>query len=117
MYSSLVVGILALPILSVLDQYLIGVLVYWAGFFGMLVIWKFSPVTLYDERDIEIERKASDYTLAVFALVLVLAAPGGIGLERAEVLTLPEAFHGAMWTLVTIYVVWAAIYTFLRYRV
>ena len=116
MYGSLAAGIVALPVLSFLDQYLLGVLIYWAGFFGMLAIWKFSPVTLYDERDIAIERKASDYTMAVFAFVLVLGAPGGIGLERAEILALPEAFHGAMWALVTLYVAYAAIYTTLRYR-
>lgn len=116
MLGSLAVGILGLVAGSYLDQYLIGVLIYWAGFFGMLGVWQFSPVTLYDERDTVLERKASDYTLGVFAFVLVLGAPGGIALEEAGLLTLPAAFGGAMWALVAVYAVFGVIYTLLRRR-
>lgn len=116
MYSSLAVGIGGLLVGSYLDQFLAGVIVYWAGFFGMFAVWQFSPVTLYDERDTAIERKASDYTLGVFAFVLVLGAPGGIALEESGVVTLPAAFSGAMWALVAVYVVFGVIYTLLRQR-
>ena len=114
MFGCLAIGIAGLLLGSYLDQYLVGVLIYWAGFFGMLGVWQFSPVTLYDERDTAIERKASDYTLGVFAFVLVLGAPGGVALEEASVLTLPAAFGGAMWALVAVYVVFGVIYTVLR---
>lgn len=116
MFGCLAVGIVGLLIGSFLDQYLIGVLIYWAGFFGMLGVWQFSSVTLYDERDTAIERKASDYTLSVFAFVLVLGAPGGIMLEEGGVVTLPAAFGGAMWMLVAVYAVFGVIYTVLRNR-
>ena len=116
MFGCLAVGIAGLLVGSYLDQYLVGVLIYWAGFFGMLGVWQFSPVTLYDERDTAIERKASDYTLGVFAFVLVLGAPGGIALEEGGVLTLPAAFDGAMWSLVAVYAVFGVIYTALRHR-
>lgn len=116
MYGSLVAGIVGLFIGSYLDQFLAGVVVYWAGFFGMLGVWQFSPVDLYDERDTALERKASDYTLGVFAFVLVLGAPGGIALEESGVATLPPAFSGAMWALVAVYAVFSVIYTVLRRR-
>ncbi len=116
MYGSLAVGIIGLFVGSYLDRFLGGVVVYWAGFFGMLAVWKFSPVTLYDERDTAIERKASDYTLGVFAFVLVLGAPGGVALEESGVATLPSAFSGAMWALVAVYAVFGVIYTVLRRR-
>ncbi|WP_255170547.1 hypothetical protein [Natrononativus amylolyticus] len=116
MYGSLAVGILGLLVGVFLEQFVAGVLVYWAGFFGMIAVWLFSPVTLYDERDTAIERKASDYTLGVFAFVLVLGAPGGLVLEDGGVLTLPDAFYGAMWTLVALFAVFGVIYTALRNR-
>lgn len=116
MYGSLLVGILGLLVGAYLNQFVLGVLVYWTGFFGMLGIWQFSPVTLYDERDTAIERKASDYTLGVFAFVLVLGAPGGLVLEHSGIVSLPDAFHGAMWALVAIYTVFGVIYIALRYR-
>ncbi len=115
-FVCLAVGIAGLLVGSYLDQYLIGVLIYWAGFFGMLGVWRFSPITLWDERDTAIEREASDYTLGVFAFVLVLGAPSGIVLEVGGVFTLPEAFHGAVWALVAVYTVFGIIYTALGQR-
>ena len=115
-FVSLAVGIAGLLAGLYLGQHLIGVLIYWAGFFAMLGVWRFSPVQLWDERDTAIERKASDYTLGVFAFVLVLGAPGGIVLEEGGVLTLPAAFDGAMWTLVAIFTVFGVIYTALRHQ-
>ncbi|MBP1922739.1 putative membrane protein [Halorubrum alkaliphilum] len=116
MYGLLLGGILALWTGMYLDRFLVGVLLYWGGFFGMIAVWQLSSVTLYDERDTAIERKASDYTLGVFAFVFVLGVPGGIALEAGGILELPAAFDGAMWTLFAIYVVFAVVYTVLRRR-
>jgi uncharacterized membrane protein len=114
MYGSLTAGIVGLFVGISFGRFAAGVLVYWAGFFGMLAVWLLSPVTLYDERDTAIERRASDYTLGVFAFVLVLGAPGGLVLEHGGVVDLPGAFHGAVWALVAVYVVFGVIYTVLR---
>lgn len=116
LYGSLGAGIVGLLIGFSLDQYLVGVLVYWAGFAGMLGVWQFSPVTLYDERDAAIERKASDYTLGVFAIAGVLAIPGLVALEANGALTLPAAFDGVALTFVAVFVVFGVIYTALRHR-
>ena len=116
MYGSLAVGMVGIFVGTYLDQFVAGVVVYWAGFVGMLAVWQLSPVTLYDERETAIERKAGDYTMTVFAFVLVGGAPGGIALEESGVLTLPPEFSGAMWTLVAVYAVFGVIYTVLRHR-
>jgi len=116
MNGLLIAGILALWTGIYLDQFLVGVLLYWAGFFGMLAVWRFSPVTLYDERDTAIERTAGDYTLSVFGFVFVLGAPGGLALEEGGLVDLPAAFDGAMWTLFAIYAVFGITYTVLRRR-
>jgi len=116
MNGLLIAGILALWTGIYLDQFLVGVLLYWAGFFGMLAVWRFSPVTLYDERDTAIERTAGDYTLSVFGFVFVLGAPGGLALEEGGLVDLPAAFDGAMWTLFAIYAVFGVVYTVLRRR-
>lgn len=114
MYGLLIGGILAMWTGMYFDRFLAGVLLDWGGFFGMIAVWQLSPVTLYDERDTAIERKASDYTLGVFAFVFVLGAPGGIVLEEGGVLELPAAFEGALWTLFAIYAVFGVVYTVLR---
>lgn len=116
MYGLLGVGLLGLFAGYSFDQFIVGVIIYWAGFFGMIGIWQLSPVTLYDERETAIERKASDYTLGVFAFVLVVGWPGGLALEEAGVMTLPPTFVGAMWALVAVYTVFSLIYTVLRRR-
>ena len=115
-FASLVAGIVGSVVASSVDQHLVGVLIYWAGFVGMLGVWQFSPVTLYDERDTAIERKASDYTLGVFAIVGVLAIPGLVALEAEGILTLPAAFDGMAVTFVAVFVLFGVIYTVLRRR-
>ena len=116
MYGSLLVGILGLLVGAFVDQFIAGVFVYWAGFFGMLAVWRLSPVDLYDERDTALERKASGYTLNVFAFVLVLGAPGGLVLEYGGVVGLPASFHGAVWALIAVFVVFGVTYTALQQR-
>jgi uncharacterized membrane protein len=116
MYGSLIAGMLGLFAGIAVDRFILGVLLYWAGFFGIFAVWRASPVDLYDERDTAIERKASEYTLNAFAFVLVLGGPGGLVLEEGGVVDLPGAFSGAMWALVALYTVFGVIYTVLRGR-
>jgi len=115
-YGLLGAGILALWVAIALDRFVIGVALYWAGGLGMGLVQRFSPVTLYDERDNTIERKASQNTLNVFAYVFILGVPGGLVLEDAGVMALPGEFHGAMWTLFAVYVVFGASILYHKYR-
>ncbi|GAB6878556.1 DUF2178 domain-containing protein [Halorubrum gandharaense] len=111
--ASLLVGMAGLFVGVFLDQVVAGVLVYWAGFVGMIVVWRVSPVELYDERDTAIERRTSEITLNAFGVLFVAAAPGGVALEAAGVVELPPEFGGAMWTLFAIYVTFGVVYTYL----
>ncbi|WP_123620109.1 DUF2178 domain-containing protein [Halorubrum sp. CSM-61] len=111
-YGLLGAGILALWIAIALDRFAIGVALYWAGGIGMGLVQRFSPVDLYDERDAAIERKAGRNTMNVF----VLGAPGGLVLQESGLVTLPGEFHGAMWTLFAIYVVYGASVLYHKYR-
>ena len=115
-YGTLGVGIAALLIGIAIDQFLLGVLLYWAGGIGMGLVERFSPVDLYDERDTTIERKASQNTMEVFARVFILGVPGGLVLEANGIVTLPGEFYGAMWTLFAVSAVFGASVVYYRRR-
>jgi uncharacterized membrane protein len=115
-YGLLGAGILALWIGIALDRFVLGVALYWAGGLGMGLVQRFSPVTLYDERDTTISRKASQTTMNVFAYVFVLGLPGGLVLAETGVVTLPGQFYGATWTLFAIYVVYGVAVGYHKYR-
>ncbi|WP_434522462.1 DUF2178 domain-containing protein [Halorubrum sp. AS12] len=115
-YALLGAGILALWIGIALDRFVLGVACYWAGGIGMGLVQRFSPVELYDERDITIERKASQNTMNVFAYVFILGTPGGLALEESGVVTLPGEFYGATWTLFAVFVVFGASVLYHKYR-
>ena len=115
-YGTLGVGIAALLIGIAIDQFLLGVLLYWAGGIGMGLVQRFSPVELYDERDTTIERKASQNTMEVFARVFILGVPGGLVLEANGIVTLPGEFYGAMWTLFAVSAVFGASVVYYRRR-
>jgi len=107
-YGLLGAGIAALFVAVALDRFVLGVACYWAGGIGMGLVQRFSPVTLYDERDDTIERRASRTTLNLFAYVFVLGTPGGLVLAETGYVDLPGEFYGATWTLFAVYVAFGA---------
>ncbi|EMA62916.1 hypothetical protein C469_04317 [Halorubrum lipolyticum DSM 21995] len=109
-------GIAALFVAVALDRFALGVALYWAGGLGMGLVQRFSPVTLYDERDTTIDRKASQTTLNVFAYVFILGLPGGLVLQESGVVDLPGAFFGSTWTLFAIYVAYGVSVLYYKYR-
>ncbi|MGM0448558.1 MAG: DUF2178 domain-containing protein [Methanobacteriota archaeon] len=115
-YGLIGAGILALWIGIATDRFVLGVALYWAGGLGMGLVQRFSPVTLYDERDTTIERKASQNTMNVFAYVFILGTPGGLSLHESGVVTLPGEFYGATWPLFAVFVVFGASVLNHKYR-
>ena len=107
-YALLGAGIAALFVAIALDRFFLGVALYWAGGIGMGLVQRFSPATLYDERDAAIERRASQTTLNVFAYAFVLGTPGGLVLAETGHVDLPGEFYGATWTLFAVFVVFGA---------
>lgn len=115
-YGLLGAGIAALFVAVALDRFVLGVACYWAGGIGMGLVQRFSPVTLYDERDDAIERRASQTTLTLFAYVFVLGTPGGLVLAETGYVDLPGEFYGATWTLFAVYVAFGAAVLYHRRR-
>lgn len=114
--ACLLVGIAGFLVTSFAGYPLVGIAIYWAGFFGMLAVWKGTSIELYDEREQELERRASDVTLGIFAFVLVLGAPGAVALEEAGVYETPAAVQGAIWAYVAVFAVFGVVYTYYRHR-
>lgn len=91
-----------------------GVAIYWLGFLGYLGIWKGTSVTLFDEREEQMELKASGLTLSVFAFVLVFSAPAVVALSITDVYTVPPELWGAITAYVAVFVVFGIVYTYVK---
>lgn len=102
---------------GVLSGYVIfGTVVYWAGFLGMLGIWRFTSIELYDEREQQIELEAGERTLTAFAFVLVLGGPGLVAFEATGYYEAPPELWGAFYAYCVLYLAFGAIYTVHRKR-
>lgn len=95
---------------------LVGEAVYWLGIVLALVVWLATPVALFDERDAALERRASQVTLSVFAVVLVLGASAARVLTYAELYEVPEPVWAALWGYVALFATFGVVYLALRYR-
>ena len=114
--ACLVVGILAYFVAIRLDYIVVGTLVYWAGFLGMIAVWKGTSIDLYDEREQWIDLRAGGWTLGVFAFVLVFGAPGFVALESTGAYEAPPELWGAMFGYAALFAVYGVIYTVHRLR-
>ena len=102
--------------LRLLDYPLLGEAVYLLGFLGFLAVWRGTSLTLFDERDRSLERRASAVTLTLFAFVLILGASAVRVLPEVGASAVPPEFAGVMYGLAAVYVTFGAVYLWLRYR-
>ena len=122
LYRRLMVGFIlggvavALVLRDLLGYPLVGEAVYWLGIVAFFAVWWLSPVTLFDERDWALERHASQLTIYVVGAVLVVGATVGRVLPKVSSYALPEAVGHALYAYVSVFVVWALAYGYLRYR-
>lgn len=112
----LVAGVLTYIVAIELGYVVIGTIIYWAGFLGMLGIWKMTEIELYDEREQQLELEAGGLTLTVFAFVLVLGAPGLAALESVGYYEGSPVLWGAMFGYAVLYLTFGVIYIVYRYR-
>lgn len=116
MIGSLLGGIgLGLLLREVFQYPLVSELVYWLGVFGFLAVWLGTSVTLFDERDAELERRASTLTLVVTGVGLA------VGASAARVLPqfgyeVPSVLGPVLYAFVGQFVLFAAVYAVLRHR-
>jgi uncharacterized membrane protein len=116
MYASVLVGVLGFLALDELGYALAGLGVYWAGIVAFLAVWKGTSVTLFDERDTALERRASHATIGVVGALGVLTFTSLVVLGETTTVEVPDA----VWTLylgyAALFVLWGAVYTVLKYR-
>jgi uncharacterized membrane protein len=78
----------------------LGVGVYWAGMFGYLYFRHRAPVDVRDEREQRISREASELTLEILAVAVILATPTATVFDSTGVYDVPEFVWGGVTTLV-----------------
>ncbi|UIO99425.1 DUF2178 domain-containing protein [Halobaculum sp. CBA1158] len=110
LFGSVGVGVIANLALRFLSYPVAAEAAYWVGIVGFLAVWTFSPVTLFDERDAELERRASTITLVVAAVVLVLGASGTRTLSALGVYDASSFVSGVLYGYVGLFVVFAVAY-------
>ena len=77
----------------------LGVGVYWLGALGYVVIKWRAPVEIRDEREARITQEASELTLDVLAVALILSAPAATVLAVTGVYEVPPFVWGMVTTL------------------
>lgn len=95
---------------------LVGVVLYWAGFSGFLMIWQGTSVALFDERDRALERRAITIATTAFALGMIMLWPTVLVLSETDVYTPPPAFDGVLLAVAVQALLFTVTYLWLRYR-
>jgi len=116
MFGSLLVGVVLGLALRYLDYPLAGEVAYWLGILAFLGIWLGTPVRLFDERDVAIEQRASQVTLSLFAAVLVVGASAARVLPLVSSYSVSAFVSGALYGYVALFVGFAVVYGWLRFR-
>ncbi|ESP87282.1 hypothetical protein [Candidatus Halobonum tyrrellensis] len=83
---------------------------------GLFAVLFGAPVTLFDERDATLERRASQLTLNVFAVVLILGASVARLVPHVTDYTVPPEVRGALYGYVALFGVFALAYGYVRSR-
>lgn len=94
----------------------VGVALYWVGFGGFLAVWQGTSVTLFDERDRALERRAIAIATTGFVLGMILLGPTLAVLSELGIYTPPAAFDGVLLTVAVQAGLFAVVYGWLRYR-
>lgn len=120
-YRRLMFGCIAIAVLlgfgfRAVDRPVLGEAVYWLGILGFFGIWFASPLSLFDERDRALERRASLLAIQVVGAVLVLGASAGRLGVALDLFTLPTAVWGALYGYVGLFVVFGVAYAWIKYR-
>lgn len=116
MVLAVVAGVIGFAVADELGYPLVGLGVYWVGVLAFLAIWKGTSVTLFDERDASLERRASLVTLQVAAFALVLALTTLVVVNETTTTEIPERVWGAYLGISALFVVFGIVYLVLRYK-
>jgi hypothetical protein len=116
MYASIVVGVVAFIVADELGYSLVGLAVYWAGIVAFFAIWKGTSVTLFDERDTELERRASHVTVGIVGVLGVLTFTSMVVVGETATVEIPQVVWNLFLGYALLFVLWGVVYTVLKYR-
>ncbi|SEW03779.1 DUF2178 domain-containing protein [Halobacterium jilantaiense] len=116
LFACIGVGVGGFLVAVEFDYPLVGLVVYWAGILAALGVWKGTSVTLYDERDLDLERRASLLTLQIAGVVGVLAMTTLVVTDQMPSVDVPERIVGGFLTISALFIVYGVVYTVVRYR-
>lgn len=117
MYGFVLGGVaVGLVLRELLGYPLLGEGAYWVGIMGFLVVWRGTSLTLFDERDRALERRASQLTLTLIAGVLVVGASIARLVPRISTYTVPVEIRSALYAYAALFGIFAVVYVWLRYR-
>ena len=116
MTGSILVGVVGFLAALQLERPLVGLAVYWVGIVGFVGIWKGASVQLYDERDASLERRASQLTMQVVAVIAILLMAVLVIVEATDAMEVPPRVVGGFLTLSGMGFLYGASYLFIRYR-
>ena len=108
--------VLGLLLRGVLGYPLVGEAVYWLGVVGFLADWWGTPVTLFDERDVALERRASQLTLYVAGIAMAAGASAARVATYTDAYSVPTEVWTVLWGYVALFATFAVVYLWLRYR-
>jgi uncharacterized membrane protein len=94
----------------------VGEAVYWIGILAFFAVWRGTSRTLFDERDVELERQASYIAVLVFGAVGVLMASAARMLPRFTDYAPPSELTGAFYAFAFLFGTFGVVYLWLRYR-
>ena len=116
MFGSLFVGVALGLLARGLGYPLVGEAAYWVGIALFAGVWFDTSVTLFDERDIELERRASQLALTVGAPLLIVAASALRTANAVVGYTAPAAVQGALYGAVAVYVLFGLSFAYVWLR-
>ena len=101
-------------VLRWLDYPVVGEAVYWVGILAFFAIWKGADIELMDERDLELERRASVSAIGIVGAVLVVVASASRLVTRLTDYTVPTLMWGALYGYVGLFIAFGVAYFYHR---
>lgn len=90
--GSMLGGIAVSMVVYAVGPPLVAVAVFWLGIVGFFAVRRAAPMTLFDERDRALERRASYDTIRVVGAAFFIGAP----MVKVGGLTVPPVVDGAL---------------------
>jgi hypothetical protein len=116
MFGAMFGGVAVGLVLRWLDYPVVGEAVYWVGILVFFAIWRGADIELMDERDLELERRASVSALLIIGTLLVVGASASRLATWLTDYTVPPVIGGALYGYVVLFIAFGLSYFWHRAR-